>query len=547
LSATTPDVRWLNIEWSAWSGTGMGERLGTLDGLVRQGLTPVPVVEGTDLLLRLLVTPDLPPSVLVAGRLPPTPTLLWEDQEEVSGGRFVASRDTYTPGVELVAGAKLSIGNDPALVDHRIDGTIVLPAVVGLEAMAQVCAALGGKPAQTGFSAVTFPRPVTVPDVEGRSIRVAALVAESGDIDVVTRSDETGFAVDHIRGTCTAVGATNPASGPIPAVLPEQDIEPMPGRPLYGPLFFHGPAFQRVRGYHRLSAYRCLGTMTADPEARWFGNFHDQRLQLGDPGARDAYLHILQGCLPNRRLVPVAADEIRMHRRPEGLLMIHARQRAEEGDEFVFDFVVSNHDQLVVEEWHGLRLRAVGPLAQPRLPVELLGAYVTRSLRHRHPNLALDLAVAPATRADRQRTQEVAGWLADATVTHATDGALVSTVGGSVSASHMDGHVLVAASPGRVAVDCEVIGAADVPLRGDEVGVAAELARSGAPDVRAAAYRVWTCREVLRKLGSPRAAPLVVAISEVADWTVLEAGGHALHSTVVITTAGPVAVCVGVG
>jgi enediyne polyketide synthase len=546
LSATTPNVRWLNIEWSAWSGTGMGERLGTLDRMVRQGLTPVSVAAGTDLLLRLLATPDLPPAVLVAGRLPVTPTLLWEDEEEVSG-RFVASRNIHTPSVELVAEAKLSVGNDPTLVDHRIDGTIVLPAVLGLEAMAQACAALGGKPAQNGFSAVTFSRPITLPDLGSRSIRVAALVAESGDIDVVTRSDETSFAVDHFRGTCSANRSTNPANGPSPAVLSEPDSEPMAGSPLYGPLFFHGPAFQRVRGYHRLSAYRCLGTITADPEARWFGNFHDQRLLLGDPGARDAFVHILQGCLPNRRLVPVGAAEIWTHRRPEGLLTIHARQRAEEGDELVFDFVVGSHDQLVVEEWHGLRLRAVGPLAQPRLPVELLGAYVTRSLRHEHPDFALDVAVAPAARTDRHRSQEVASWLVDGAVTHATDGALVSTVGGSASASHIDGYVLVAASPGRVAVDCEVIGAADVPLPGGDRDIAAELARSGAPDMRGAAYRVWTCREVLRKLRSPRAAPLVVRTSEGANWAVLEAAGHALHSTIVVTTAGPVAICIGVG
>jgi enediyne polyketide synthase len=208
---------------------------------------------------------------------------------------------------------------------------------------------------------------------------------------------------------------------------------------------------------------------------------------------------------------------------------------------------VSNADQLIVEEWHGLRLRAVGPLAQPRLPVELLGAYVTRSLRHRYPNLALDLAVAPATRTDRQRTEEVASWLAAGRVTHAADGALVSTVGESASASHMNGYVLVAASPNRVAVDCEVVAAADVPIAEGDREVAAELVRVGAPDVREGAYRVWTCREVLRKLGSPRPAPLIVRTSEVAGWTLLEAAGHALHSIVVVTTAGPMAICIGVG
>ncbi|WP_305788064.1 SDR family NAD(P)-dependent oxidoreductase [Symbioplanes lichenis] len=535
LSAEHSDVKWLSVEWSAWSGTGMGERLGALDALVRQGLSPVPVATGTDLLLRLLATPRLPAAVLVTGRLPASPAVRWDD-DETPAGRFTAARPAHTPGVELISTADLSLGDDPALAGHRIDGTVLLPAVLGLEAMAQAAAALGGKPGHTGLSAVAFARPVTVPEREPRRIRVAALAGEDGAIETVLRSAETGFATDHFRATCTDAGPARPGTvGPVVVAG-----DPMPAAGLYGPLFFHGPALRRVRGYHRLSAYRCLGSVTADPDARWFGAFHDPALVLGDPGARDAFLHILQGCLPDRRLLPVGADEIRFHGRPEGTLTVHARQRPGDGDELVFDLVVSGAGPEVVEEWSGLRLRVTGPLDPAPLPLAVLGALLTRTLRRAHPGLRLDLAVAPATRTGGERTREVAAWLADAPARHAPDGALLVAGPGHASASHLAGHVLVAAAPQPVAVDWEAAGPGEVPLGSGDRQVAAELGAAGA-------YQVWACRESLRKLGRTAPDPLLLTGAPAAGWTTLTAAGCHLHSTVVTSTTGPVAVCVGLG
>src|SRR5690606_16456275 len=122
LAATAPQVRWLSIEWSVWSGIGMGVRLGALDGLIRRGISPIPPEEGTRLLLDLLAAPELPPVVMVAGRLPTTSTLEWDEETEEQG-RFLESRLVSTPGVELVSESRLSLGADPYLADHRIDGT----------------------------------------------------------------------------------------------------------------------------------------------------------------------------------------------------------------------------------------------------------------------------------------------------------------------------------------------------------------------------------------------------------------------------------------
>jgi enediyne polyketide synthase len=540
LAETQPEVRWLNIEWSAWMGAGMGVRLHAIEGLIRQGLSPIPVEEGTDLLLRLLATPTLPTTVLVAGRLPVSSTLCWDGGTEHVSKRFLEVRRSHTPGVELVAEATLSLGTDPYLSDHRIDGVAVLPAVFGLEAMAQACTALGAKPLPAVFREVGLTTPITVPERGNRTVRIATLAREDGRIRSVTRSEETRFAVNHFSAEYD-----NAADDP-PPVHPVQVGKLLDAAALYGPLFFHGPRFQRVRGFHGLSAFRATASISAQSMARWYGAFQDQRLELGDPGARDAFLHALQGCVPDRRVLPVGVDRVTVYRRPDGWLTLDARQRDEDAEGFVFDLVVSDAGHSVVEEWRGLRLRAVGPIGWDQWPVELLGPFLTRSLRRWRPDLNVDLCVAPAARTDQHRTRAVAAWLTRGVVDHTSDGRLVLVGAGAVSASasHLDTHLLVAAGTGQVAVDWERVGGA-VPLDPTATAVAAQLCNDRGEAQEVAACRVWTCREAMRKLGLPPDAPLVSSRTSSGGWAALESGDHTLYSTVVSAAGGPIAVCLG--
>jgi len=86
----------------------------------------------------------------------------------------------------------LSLGTDPYLQDHVYQETPLLPAVVGLEAMAQLTSALVGS-APRLFEKVEFIRPITVPKTGNRTIRLAALKRAGGRVEVAVRSDETGF------------------------------------------------------------------------------------------------------------------------------------------------------------------------------------------------------------------------------------------------------------------------------------------------------------------------------------------------------------------
>src|SRR6185295_517898 len=112
----------------------------------------------------------------------------------------------------------------------------LLPAVMGLEAMAQVFMALTETNEPPVFEQVKFERPVVIREGAAHTIRVAALVRAAGDVQVVLRSSETGFQVDHFRAVCRV------ASTPFdeaPHTVDPRRIGLDPHHDLYGRILFH--------------------------------------------------------------------------------------------------------------------------------------------------------------------------------------------------------------------------------------------------------------------------------------------------------------------
>ena len=133
LERAHPNCRCLTVDWSVWAGAGMGERLGTLDALIRQGIMPIPLDEGIAMLHRLLAQDgeQVPSSVVVAGRFGNPPTLRVEEQQ-LPFQRFLEQVRVHYPGVELVVDTTLSADTDPYLLDHLFMGDRLFPAVVGV-------------------------------------------------------------------------------------------------------------------------------------------------------------------------------------------------------------------------------------------------------------------------------------------------------------------------------------------------------------------------------------------------------------------------------
>jgi enediyne polyketide synthase len=98
----------------------------------------------------------------------------------------------------------------------------------------------------------------------------------------------------------------------------------------------------------------------------WFGGppgFADTPLVLGSPGLNDAALHLLQACLPHRRVLPAAlAEAVFSGRDLHGALQVSAVRRPGTG---VWDIAVADATGQPAVTWAGVRLSDVGPLAPP--------------------------------------------------------------------------------------------------------------------------------------------------------------------------------------
>ncbi|HEY6315311.1 MAG TPA: SDR family NAD(P)-dependent oxidoreductase [Streptosporangiaceae bacterium] len=373
-----PHCRCLALEWSVWSGAGMGERRGVLESLTREGISPISVDDGIEILRQVLASPRTPTSLVIMGRAGGLPTVTLEPRE-LPLARFIDRPRVYYPGIELVADAELSADSDPYLADHLLDGDMLFPAVLGMEAMAQAGAALTGAASPPVLENVEFLRPIVVPCDGSTTVRTVAL--SRGDrVDVAIRSSDTSFQTDHFRATLRYT-SNRPFDAERVLACDGPPVPLDPGTDLYGGLFFQGKRFQRVLGYRQLAATSCAVEISAVSADRWFGSYLPGELLLGNPGTRDAFMHAIQCCVPNATLLPAAVERL-YPADPAGRLeqvVLTATERHRVGDTYTYDLDVCAPDGRIVERWEGLRLQAVRKNGGhgPWIPA-LLGPYLER-------------------------------------------------------------------------------------------------------------------------------------------------------------------------
>ncbi|MFC3980127.1 type I polyketide synthase [Streptosporangium jomthongense] len=566
-----PGCRALCVEWSVWSGVGMGERLDVVETLSRDGVTPITPDQGVRIMRRLLADPETPTVVVVSGRtegvgtvrhdLPPLPLL-----------RFVGRPLVRYHGVELVVETELNAGTDLYLADHHLDGNLLFPAVFGMEAMTQVAVATLGTARERPptIEQAEFLRPIVVPPDGTTTIRIAAAVTGDETVEVAVRSAETGFDADHFRARLRFDGEAA-QDGP-----PEQVAEGLPPVPLdpaadlYGEILFQGGRFQRLRRYHRAAARHVDADVAADGDTGWFAGFLSGELLLGDPGVRDALMHGNQVCVPDATLLPSGIERLQ----PGGAALTEAgglrycaTERLRDGDTYVYDIAVRDGAGRVVERWDGLRLRAVrkgdgrGPWVAP-----LLGPYLERTVEdltgaavavvvepgpaEPAPGPGPDLRSLPdlphlpertGSTAERRAMTTVAAGRAlgrPVEVRHRPDGRPEVDGGRTVSASHGAGLTLCVVAVGTTGCDVEAVRERTVEdwrgLLGPHFGLAELVAMELGGSLDAAATRVWAAAECLRKAGLPPGAPLTWTSERRDAWTVLASGG--LRVATLVTT-----------
>ncbi|HVE84531.1 MAG TPA: SDR family NAD(P)-dependent oxidoreductase, partial [Myxococcales bacterium] len=563
LGARLPRCRCLCIEWSVWSGVGMGERLGRVDALAREGISAIPPDRGLAILRELLSSPELPAVTVVSGRLGPH-LPMEAKRPDLPFLRFLEHPRVVYPGIELVVDSEISGETDPSLDDHVYQGERLFAAVLGLEAMAQVVMAVTGSDAPPSFDQVSFDRPVVVPQRGKAIIRVAALVRSPGVVEVALRCEETSFQVDHFRATCRlrsaspAAGASaNGSTGAEHWALPlEANAHQalVPERDLYGGLLFHTGRFRRITRYLRLKARECVAEISSFGAAGWFARYLPDTLVLGDPAVRDAAIHAIQACVPHARLLPAGVERIQPGNTttPSEPVLISARERFQDGRLYVYDMEILDARGRVLERWEGLRLMAVEAVATPSSwPPSLLPPYLERRLPELLSGSSLQVALEREAGLDRrERSARAFQRLLDgAEVAHRPDGKPVAPDRG-VSAAHSGALTLAVAGPGEVACDLESVESRPPSvwreLLGPERAALAELvSKEQAEALEVTATRVWSAMECMKKAGLPAETPLLFRSAEKDGWVAFTAGRRTIATLrLAIQEAGPLVAAV---
>jgi enediyne polyketide synthase len=530
-----PHCRCLAIEWSAWSGVGMGANVANLATLQNQGISMIPPESGANFLLHVLRS-RLPEVAVVATSRFGRPSTLQLEPQPLPHLRFLEQAQFFYPQVELIADTRVSADTDLYLQDHELHQAQVLPAVIGLEQMAQTAMALAAEPRRPTFENVEFSRPIIIGS--GSSVVRAVALAGSGKrVEVALRTSDTAFSVNHFRAICS-FESQRPTG-----VLHDDDSDriagPLPLDPisdLYGKILFQGPRFQCLSHYTKLTAQECVAQIAPRGPSDWFARYLPGAFALGHPGVRDAAIHAIQACIPHRRVLPVGADRIVIHAVDAPLpYTLRALERVREKNRFVYDLELKSQDGTVCETWQGLHLRDVEalPILLP-YPTSLFGPYLERCLHAWSPECGIRISFG---RTDGSNGQNVTRLVTGRAVPLRRGDGKPELPGFAISISHCDGATLAMAGPSAVGCDVELVEERPTSVWRDLLGrqyfsLVALLAAEGNEDQDSAASRVWTALESLKKAGAPCDIPLLFTSTEKDGWLLLSAGPWTIASLV---------------
>ncbi len=270
------NTRGVAIDWTAWAGIGMASRGSIPKMMEMAGIDMLPAEIGVPIVRRELTAGGNGGEVLVGGSLG-----ILEEERHETGGLDVA--DTAKTGPMTGQPAAMTVGNglsvmielDPErqafLSDHRIDGTPVLPGVMGIEGFAE--AALAWLPGwhATALEDVDLLAPVKFYRDEPRTLELRLLMRDGGEGTIVADCSLIGRRELPGKGEQETVHFKGRAR--LSRVAPEA-----PDGSLGGPdgdgaeavehdavyrVYFHGPAYQVVDRAWRSNAH-AIGRLATD-------------------------------------------------------------------------------------------------------------------------------------------------------------------------------------------------------------------------------------------------------------------------------------------
>ena len=254
-------IRGIAIDWTAWAEIGMASRGSIPKVMEMAGIDMLPPKQGVPVVRRELTAAGPGAEVLVAGAL----GLMLEQRHPTGGLDLDAATEAINAHHGPMSGRVVGFGSSDALTvvteldpshqaflnDHRIDGTPVLPGVMGIEGFAEAAAALLPGWRVTALEDIELTAPFKFYRDEPRALELTVLHRDRGDGTLVadcrllgTRSVPQGEQRT-VHFTGRAVLARELAQPSDQESAPEEAEEDGGVGPeaIYG-IYFHGPAYQ---------------------------------------------------------------------------------------------------------------------------------------------------------------------------------------------------------------------------------------------------------------------------------------------------------------
>jgi len=277
---TRPQTRGIVIDWTAWGGIGMATRGSIPKMMEMAGIDMLPSDAGIPWIRRELTAGGTMDEVVVAQGL----GVMLNEWDATGGLDIVALASANEklaaqgPMVGKITGMTLSSGLtmettlDPAaqafLNDHRIDGTPVLPGVMGIEAFAEAALCLHPGWHIAAIEEVNFLAPFKFYRDEPRTIFIQAqfypqgdrLVAECRLIGRRTLPNQLPQETIHFTARVSVTKQRPKAYAGMPLRLASEGIV---GAAQIYRIYFHGPAYQVLDSAWR-DGERIIGQMSVD-------------------------------------------------------------------------------------------------------------------------------------------------------------------------------------------------------------------------------------------------------------------------------------------
>jgi hypothetical protein len=282
LRAWRPDTRGIAIDWTAWGGIGMATR-GSIPKIMEMaGIDMLPPESGVPTVRRELVAGGFRGEVVVGNRLG---ILMdeWHPQGGLDADKVTeqaAARKLLMVGgvknAKLYRGIEVETTLDPKvqpfLYDHQMEGTPLLPGVMGTETFAQLASLVAPGYTVAGVTNEQFQSPFKFYRLEPQTLYLSATVHPDGNGDLIARTmlrsvrelGKPGMSPqEKIHFTADVRLTRNSLEAPkVDFVPPSADMLPITAPDIYR-IYFHGPAYQVLERV-QVEGDRAVGLMTAN-------------------------------------------------------------------------------------------------------------------------------------------------------------------------------------------------------------------------------------------------------------------------------------------